>query len=67
MRPWTEGLLRRIARRCDVHDAPSPARTRQLEQELNQPLSDPPESLADAFYNPAIVDCGHTWCHTRRR
>lgn len=67
MTPWTEHLLRRIARRCDVHDRPSAARTRQLEQALGQPLSDPPESLVEALYNPAIVDCGHTWCRTRKR
>lgn len=66
MTPWAEHLLRRIARRCDIHDAPSPTRTRQLEQALGQPLSAPPERLTDAFYNPAIIDCGYTWCRTRR-
>lgn len=67
MRPLTARLLRRIARRCDVHDAPSLVRTHQLEHALGQPLSAQPESLVEALYNPAIVDCGHTWCRTRRR
>lgn len=67
MRPWTEAMLRRLTRRCDVHDKPSHPRIRQLEQDLGQPPSAPPASLADAFANPLIVDCGHTWCRTRRR
>ncbi|MEV5163852.1 hypothetical protein AB0K66_04385 [Streptomyces werraensis] len=60
-------LLRRLARRCETHDRPSYAKTRQLEQELGMEPSSPPASFTDQFANPDLIDCGHAWCRTRRR
>lgn len=62
-----ESLLRRIARRCETHDRPSYARTRRLEDALGMEPSAPPASVVDAFADPQLIDCGHTWCPHRRR
>lgn len=59
-------ILRRIARRCETHDRASYAKTRQLEEAADMEPSPPPESLADAFSNPDLIDCGHRWCPHRR-
>ncbi|WP_330348158.1 hypothetical protein [Streptomyces sp. NBC_00582] len=61
-----DGLLRRIARRCDAHDRASYTRTRQLEEAAGMEPGPAPASLADAFRNPDIIDCGNTWCRHRR-
>lgn len=58
--------LRRANRRCRVHDPLSAARIRQLEQQLGLPPSEAPGSFVEAFYNPALIDCGHRWCKRRR-
>lgn len=67
MRAWPEATLRRLTRRCATHDRPSYPRIRQLEQDLGQPPTTPPESFVDAYADPLIIECGHTWCRTRRR
>ena len=59
-------LLHRIARRCPTHDRPSYARQHALEVELGMEPSPAPASLADAWYDPALVDCGRPWCTHRR-
>lgn len=59
-------LLRRIAQRCETHDRPSYARTRQLEEELGMEPSPPPTSFVDEHAYPALIDCGNTWCQHRR-
>lgn len=60
-------LLARIARRCPTHDRASYAVISRLERELGMPLSPPPASFVDTYSDPALIDCGHAWCHTRRR
>ncbi|MFF1685941.1 hypothetical protein [Streptomyces sp. NPDC058254] len=60
-------LLRRIARRCDTHDRPSYPRIRDLEQSLGITPSAQPSSFADAYSDPALIDCGNAWCNSRRR
>jgi hypothetical protein len=62
-----EAVLRRIARRCEIHDAPAHAVIRQLETELGQQPSPPTGDFVTDHTDPALIDCGHTWCHTRRR
>lgn len=59
-------LLRRLTRRCDVHDKPSYPRIRDLEQALGMPPSAAPRDLVDALSDPTLVDCGHSWCQPRR-
>jgi hypothetical protein len=59
-------LLRRIAQRCETHDRPSYAKTRQLEQDLRMEPSSPPDNLVDQYANPDLIDCGNTWCQRRR-
>lgn len=61
-----DALLRRIARRCETHDRPSYAVTSRLERQLGMEPSPTPDSYTDAYSDPTIVDCGHTWCRTRR-
>lgn len=61
-----EPLLRRIARRCETHDRASYSVTRRLEDDLGMPPSPAPASIVDQFSNPDIIDCGNTWCRTRR-
>ena len=56
------GLLRRIARRCDVHDRASYTHTRRLEEALGMKPSPPPTSFTDTYRNPALIDCGNRWC-----
>ena len=60
-------LLHRIARRCPTHDAPSQYRIRQLEQELGLEQSPAEGDLVDQLYNPALVDCRHSWCSKGRQ
>lgn len=60
-------LLQRIARRCPTHDRPSYPRIRELEHALGLPPTTGPESVADQYADPTIVDCGHAWCSSRRR
>jgi hypothetical protein len=69
-----KGILRRIARRCDVHDEPSAIRTARLEQELGinpeavnellaRRIAGDPTAL---FGDPDMLNCGHEWCRKRR-
>ncbi|REE62137.1 hypothetical protein BX257_4750 [Streptomyces sp. 3212.3] len=60
------GLLRRIARRCPTHDRASYTRTSALERELGMEPSPAPDSVADAFSDPDLIDCGNSWCQHRR-
>jgi hypothetical protein len=69
------GCLRRSKRRCEIHGAPWPLRTAQLEAELGidpdavtkllarRAAGDPTASFVD----PLLIDCGHDWCRTKRR
>ena len=59
--------FRRKPRYCDVHDAPSQYRIRQLEQELGLEQSPAEGDLVDQFTNPALIDCGRQWCREARR
>jgi hypothetical protein len=61
-----ESLLRRIARRCETHDRSSYAITSRLERQLGMKPSPAPDSFTDAYTDPSIIDCGHTWCAHRR-
>ncbi|MET9073858.1 hypothetical protein ABZX95_17160 [Streptomyces sp. NPDC004232] len=69
-----KGLLRRIARRCDIHDRSSPLRIAELERDLGY---DPRavdklkarRAAGDStalFIDNALIDCGRDWCRTRR-
>ncbi|KPC86265.1 hypothetical protein ADL35_12340 [Streptomyces sp. NRRL WC-3753] len=60
-------LLHRIARRCETHDRASYVATSRLERELGMEPSPPPASFTDTHYDPNLIDCGHSWCRTRRR
>ncbi|MFJ4988822.1 hypothetical protein ACIP9H_34100 [Streptomyces sp. NPDC088732] len=59
-------LLQRVTRRCPTHDRPSPAKIRRLEEELGMPPSAHHGDPIDAFLNRDLIDCGLTWCRTRR-
>lgn len=59
-------LLHRIARRCETHDRASYAVTSRLERQLGMKPSPAPASLVDAYSDPALIDCGHPWCRTKR-
>ena len=64
-------LLRWLARRCDIHDAPWPRR-KLAEMELAaglKPMPSPLRSpdLVEDHYDPDIVDCGREWCRRRRQ
>lgn len=62
-----KGLLRWIARRCEIHDRAWPSVIRSLETDLGL---EPPEStgsFADSYCNPNLIDCGHEWCRKRRQ
>ncbi|MFE9936330.1 hypothetical protein [Streptomyces hirsutus] len=59
-------LLHRIARRCLTHDRASYAVTSRLERQLGMEPSEPPASFTDAYSDPDLIDCGHSWCRTRR-
>lgn len=61
-----ERLLRRLTRRCDVHDKPSYPRIRDLEHALGHPPSDAAPDLVAALSNPDLIDCGHRWCPHHR-
>jgi hypothetical protein len=64
---------RRHDRRCEIHDAPWPLRTAQLEAGLGidpdamtnlrarRAAGDPTASFVD----PQLIDCGHSWCRAR--
>lgn len=60
-------LLHRIARRCPTHDRASYAATSRLERQLGMEPGPPPDSITDQFMDPALIDCGHSWCRARRR
>lgn len=60
-----EGALRRIARRCDIHDRPAPAAIRRLEAELGMEPSPPTGNFVEDHANPRLIDCGHDWCRAR--
>ncbi|MFF7901186.1 hypothetical protein ACIO02_34005 [Streptomyces sp. NPDC087568] len=55
-------ILRRIARRCDVHDVPAQAKIRRLEQQLGITPSPATGDFVDQFADPDLIDCGRTWC-----
>jgi len=62
-----EDLLRRIDRRCDIHDRATPLQIRQLEAELGMgPSLSSADTVTAAYTNPALIDCGHDWCRDRR-
>jgi hypothetical protein len=60
------GILRLIARRCDVHDRAWPSMTRALETDLGLEQTPDGGSFARDYCNPALIDCGHRWCRARR-
>ncbi len=60
-------ILRRIARRCEIHDRAWPLLIRELETDLGLPLSASTGSLAADYGNPRLIGCGHQWCHSRRK
>lgn len=62
-----DALLRRIARRCETHDRAAYVTTSRLERELDMPVSPPPASFTDEHLNPDLIDCGHSWCRSKRR
>ncbi|MFF3566039.1 hypothetical protein ACFYXS_39035 [Streptomyces sp. NPDC002574] len=57
-------LLRRIARRCDIHDRSSPLRIRELEEALGMPLSPEPYGSLTIYLNRDPIGCGRHWCRT---
>ncbi|MCX4974229.1 hypothetical protein [Streptomyces sp. NBC_00620] len=59
-------LLHRITRRCPTHDRASYSKTRRLEESLGMPPSPPPTSFTDTYSDPDLIECGNTWCRTRR-
>ncbi|GAB2714491.1 hypothetical protein [Streptomyces bullii] len=59
-------ILRRIAGRCDTHDEASPAKIRQLEQELGLTPTQQSGDLVDQLANPDLIDCGKAWCRKKR-
>lgn len=61
-----ERLLRRLTRRCEVHDRPSYPRIRDLERALGTPVSDAPDDLVTALSDPHLIDCQHAWCPHRQ-
>jgi hypothetical protein len=60
-------FLRRIARRCEIHDRAWPLLIRELETDLGYQPSAGPASLAESYGNPRLIDCGHQWCGSRRK
>ncbi|MFD0256430.1 hypothetical protein ACFVGX_36625 [Streptomyces sp. NPDC127113] len=62
MKPVLRALLRRIARRCPVHDRASHAVTTRLERQLGLTPSTPPASFTDTYSDPLLIDCGVRWC-----
>lgn len=59
-------ILRRIAGRCGTHDKASPAKIRQLEQQLGMPPTQQTGSFTDLHANPDLIDCGKQWCRSKR-
>ncbi|MFC8676697.1 hypothetical protein ACFUEN_28930 [Streptomyces griseorubiginosus] len=60
-----EQLLRRIARRCEIHDRPSYSIIRQLEIEAGmRPSASSGDIVAD-YVNWRLIDCNHSWCGTQ--
>ena len=61
------GLLHRIARRCPVHDKPSPRYIRELEQSLGYAslTAEAALSWVEEFADLRMIDCGHSWCHSK--
>jgi hypothetical protein len=59
-------LLRRVARRCEIHDKASSARIRALETDLGMPLSPAAGDVVDQYANPDLIGCGHRWCPRAR-
>jgi hypothetical protein len=62
-----EWVLRRIARRCEIHDRAHPFVIRRLEAEFGFEPSPRKGGFADRYSNPELIDCGHEWCWSRRR
>ena len=60
-----ETLLRRITRRCEIHDRPALAWIRRLETELGMEPSPASGNFVEDHANPRLVDCGHDWCRIR--
>jgi len=65
-----KALLRRLARRCEIHDRASEAKTARLEVETGV---DPGAEvrrwaapLEHRFDDPDLIDCGREWCRRRR-
>jgi hypothetical protein len=59
-------LLRRIARRCEIHDRAWPSVIRALEADLGLPLTPGTGRLSDYYGNPRLIGCGHNWCRDPR-
>ncbi|WP_329140937.1 hypothetical protein [Streptomyces sp. NBC_00670] len=71
MSAWTR-LMRRLARRCPIHDRASPHTVARLEAELGIDTPAPGEQpggghdFVATYTNPRIIDCGLAWCQRRR-
>lgn len=61
-----KGLLRWIARRCEIHDRAWPSVIRSLEADLDMEPTVTSASLAEFYCNPNLIGCGHEWCRKRR-
>jgi hypothetical protein len=59
------GILRRIARRCDVHDRAWPLVIRTLEGDLGITAAADGDGVPD-HSDPELIDCGRQWCRARR-
>jgi hypothetical protein len=59
-------LLQSIAGRCDTHDRSSPLIIRELETDLDMPLSASSGSLTEEYADPRIIGCGNRKCEERR-
>lgn len=60
-----EGALRRLVRRCEIHDRSAPHAIRELEDGVGMERSPTGGDFVDQYANPRLIDCGHAWCRTR--
>lgn len=61
-----KALLRRAARRCEIHDRAWPLVTRELETDLGYEPTAWAPTFSENYCNPRLIDCGHKWCRRRR-
>lgn len=59
-------ILRRIARRCDIHDTASPLITLCPKARLDLTPSSEPATFTEALTDPDFIDCGRTCCRPKR-